>query len=91
MKKNELRKIIRKSIKEFLDNSQMEQPLDEADLRKYYCYTCKGGIFKGKCVHSASALAPYGQRPADCQSLKECEGSCTRGGKYRGVDIAKSK
>jgi len=31
MKKNELRKIIRKSIKEFLDNSQMEQPLGEKE------------------------------------------------------------
>ena len=92
MKKSQLRNIIRKSIKELLDNPQTEQPLDEADLRKYYCYKCKGGFFKGSCVHNASILAPHGQRPGDCQSKADCEASCTRsGGKYRGVDIAKSK
>jgi|TARA_R110000744_G_scaffold172152_5_gene290684 hypothetical protein len=52
----------------------------EAELRKYYCYKCKGGFFKGSCVHNASTLAPHGQRPSDCQSKAECEADCTRSG-----------
>jgi hypothetical protein len=54
--------------------------MKEAELRKYSCYTCKGGFWKGNCVHNASILAPYGQRPSDCQSLSDCNSSCTRRG-----------
>ena len=54
--------------------------LNERDLRKYYCYKCKGGFFRGTCHHHGSQLAPRGARPSDCQSLAECEDSCTRGG-----------
>ena len=72
MKKSQLRNLIHKSIKEMIN---------ERDLRKWYCYGCKGGFWKGTCHHNASTLGPRGQRPADCPSLAECEADCTRDGR----------
>jgi hypothetical protein len=52
--------------------------MGEERLRKYYCFTCKGGFWGGNCVHNASTLA--NGRPGDCPSKAECEADCTRRG-----------
>jgi len=54
--------------------------MGEERLRKYYCFTCKGGFWGGNCVHNASTLADG--RPGDCPSKAECEADCTRRGKF---------